>query len=83
MKKKNLIYITLSLFLTSISFVSCDDYLDINKNPNYPTEATLATLLPSAGATTVAQWGFNGQLVGDLWNQYVTQGNLRINTILQ
>ncbi len=75
MKKKNLIYITLSLFLTSISFVSCDDYLDINKNPNYPTEATLATLLPSAGATTVAQWGFNGQLVGDLWNQYVTQGN--------
>lgn len=66
---------TLSLFLTSISFVSCDDYLDINKNPNYPTEATLSTLLPSAGATTVAQWGLNGQLVGDLWSQYVTQGN--------
>lgn len=55
--------------------MSCDGYLDINKNPNYPTEATLETLLPSAGATTVAQWGLNAQLVGDLWNQYVTQGN--------
>jgi hypothetical protein len=75
MKKKKLIYIVLSVFVTSISFVSCSDYLDINKNPNYPTEATLATLLPSVGATTVAQWGYNGQLVGDLWNQYVTQGN--------
>ncbi|MFT4224422.1 SusD/RagB family nutrient-binding outer membrane lipoprotein [Dysgonomonas sp.] len=75
MKKKNLIYMALSIFLASMSLASCDDYLDVNKNPNFPTSATLETLLPSVGATTVAQWGLNGQLVGDLWNQYTTQGN--------
>lgn len=75
MKKKKLIYIALSLLLASGSFTSCDDYLDINDNPNYPTTANLESLLPSAGASTVAQWGLNGQLVGELWNQYVTQGN--------
>ena len=75
MKKKKFLYKTLLVFLSSISLISCDEYLDINNNPNYPTEATLGTLLPSTGATTVAQWGLNGQLLGDLWNQYVTQGN--------
>ncbi|MDR0429633.1 MAG: SusD/RagB family nutrient-binding outer membrane lipoprotein [Tannerellaceae bacterium] len=73
--KKNLLYKTLMALIMSVPFISCDETLDVNKNPNYPTEATLETLLPSAGGTTVAQWGFNGQLVGDLWNQYVTQGN--------
>ncbi|GHV51058.1 hypothetical protein FACS1894181_12410 [Bacteroidia bacterium] len=74
MKKINFIFASLILLL-SAGFTSCNDYLDINDNPNYPTEATLTTLLPSIGATTVAQWGYNGQLIGDLWNQYVTQGN--------
>jgi hypothetical protein len=73
--KKNVLYRILMALIISLPFVSCDETLDINNNPNYPTEATLATLLPSAGATTVAQWGYNGQLVGELWNQYVTQGN--------
>ncbi|MDR1880372.1 MAG: SusD/RagB family nutrient-binding outer membrane lipoprotein [Tannerellaceae bacterium] len=73
--KKNRLYAGCMAVLLSVSAISCTDYLDINKNPNYPTEGTLSTLLPSAGATTVAQWGYNGQLVGDLWSQYVTQGN--------
>lgn len=73
--KKKLIYNILMAFIFSVPFVSCDGILDINNNTNYPTDATLETLLPSAGATTVAQWGFNGQLIGELWNQYVTQGN--------
>ncbi|MBK5721341.1 SusD/RagB family nutrient-binding outer membrane lipoprotein [Dysgonomonas sp. Marseille-P4677] len=75
MKKKTLIYIVLSVLLTSIPFTSCDEYLDVNENPNYPTDANLESLLPAAGASTVAQWGLNGQLIGDLWCQYVTQGN--------
>lgn len=75
MKKKNLIYIILSVFLTSMTFTSCDDYLDVNDNPNYPVDASLESLLPAAGASTVAQLGLNGQLIGDIFNQYVTQGN--------
>ncbi|SBW01856.1 conserved exported hypothetical protein [uncultured Dysgonomonas sp.] len=75
MKKKNLIYIILLVLATSISFTSCDDYLDVNENSNYPAEANLESLLPAAGASTVAQLGLNGQLMGDVWCQYVTQGN--------
>ncbi len=75
MKKRNLIYIALSLLLTSGAFTSCDDYLDVNNNPNYPTTASLESLLPSAEANTIAQLGLNGQLIGSLWSQYVTQGN--------
>lgn len=75
MKKKNLIYIALSLLLTSVSFTSCSNYLDVNTNSNYPADANLESLLPSAEASTIAQLGLNGQLVGSLWCQYVTQGN--------
>lgn len=57
------------------SLTSCSDYLDTNDNPNYPTEATLATLLPSASATTIAQYGLNGTLIGTVWLQHATQGN--------
>lgn len=75
MKKKNLIYAGLITLMLSMSVISCDSYLDINENPNYPTDGTLATLLPSAGATTVAQLGLNGALIGNMWMQYTTQGN--------
>lgn len=75
MKKKNLIYIALLLLLTGGTFTSCDNYLDVNTNANYPPNASLESLLPSAEASTIAQLGLNGQLIGSLWSQYVTQGN--------
>jgi len=74
MKTKNYI-IAGFITLLSLFSLSCSDYLDINDNPNYPTEAPLANLLPSAGATTIAQWAYNGQLLGELWMQITTQGN--------
>lgn len=58
-----------------ITLSSCKDFLDINRNPNYPTEASCATLLPSVCASTVAQLGYNGELLGIMFNQYCTQGN--------
>ncbi len=61
--------------LCSLSLASCENFLDINKNPNYPSEATCETLLPSVCATTVAQWGYNGEVMGIMFNQYCTQGN--------
>lgn len=75
MKMKNLLYIALSLLLTSASFTSCNDYMDVNTNPNYPANANLESLLPAAEVGTIAQLGLNGQLIGSLWSQYVTQGN--------
>lgn len=61
--------------LCSLSLASCEDFLDINKNPNYPSEATCETLLPSVCATTVVQLGYNGEVMGIMFNQYCTQGN--------
>lgn len=61
--------------MTGTSVISCSDYLDINQDPNYVTEGTLATLYPSAAATTIARLGYQAQLFGDLWCQFVTQGN--------
>ena len=47
---------------------SCKKYLDINENPNQPTEATPELVLPSALVTTANNLnGFNSmgaQLVG-------------------
>lgn len=63
------------MLAVGVSLTSCDNYLDINTNPNYPGTATMETLLPSVGSSTIAQLGLNGDLIGSLWAQYVTQGN--------
>lgn len=72
---KNSITAIVSTAFLSLSVISCSDYLDVNENPNYPTDATKETLLPSASATTIAQFGLNGTLMGNLWLQHATQGN--------
>lgn len=61
--------------MTGTSLTSCSDYLDVNQNPNYPTDAALAQLLPSVCATTIARLGYDGVLIGNMWMQYTTQGN--------
>jgi hypothetical protein len=75
MKKMKFICKGLTTIVVSILVVSCEKYLDVNENPNYPTDASPVTLLPSAEATTVAQLGWNGALIGNMWMQYTTQGN--------
>lgn len=75
MKRRNFIYKGLAALLLGASMTSCEDYLDINNNPNFPTEATLSTLFPSAAITTISQTGYNGVLIGNMWMQYTTQGN--------
>ena len=67
----------LGALLTMGTVTSCSDsgYLDINYNPDYPTTATYKQLFPSAEASTVAVLGLYGQLTGNFWCQYATQGN--------
>ena len=74
MKKYYRIFAMLAVVF-SLTLSSCKDFLDINRNPNYLTEASCATLLPSACVSTVAQLGYNGELLGIMFNQYCTQGN--------
>ena len=60
----------LSLFATS-----CTKWLDINKNPNYISEADMSLLLPSVQLRTAAKVGYDLSLYGTFWSQYVVQCN--------
>lgn len=69
-------YTYLAAFLIgTLSLSSCESFLDINDNPNYPTSVNIEALLPSACASTVAQLGWNGCTIGTMWLQHTTQGN--------
>lgn len=61
--------------LLSVSITSCENYLDINDNPNYPAEAAANALLPSGMAGSVAALGFQYELFGGMWSQHYTQAN--------
>lgn len=82
MKKLNLLYVGLvsSLLLTS---TACSDYLDINDNPNYPSDVTASTLLPSGIASTIGVLGSSYELYGGMWSQHYMQGQTsnQYNTI--
>jgi hypothetical protein len=55
------------LLTTLVSLSACEDYLDINENPNNPTEVPAALLMAHATYRT----GDNIQLVGDITSYYV------------
>ncbi|WP_346861478.1 SusD/RagB family nutrient-binding outer membrane lipoprotein [uncultured Draconibacterium sp.] len=69
MKKLSIIF-SLVLLLSS-----CDKFLDINENPNYPSDVSDELLLTSgiAAVTNVycADWG----LIGSFWSQHWAQNN--------
>lgn len=60
------------LILGTVS--SCKkDYFDINTDPNYPANADVEQLLPSAQGAIAHVLGNNFQIVGGLYSQYWTQ----------
>jgi len=75
MKSYHLVKLYMIGIVFSFSFNGCKDYLDINENPNYPTSATLETLLASIHTTTMSTLGNSGYIIGSMWMQYTTQGN--------
>ncbi len=67
---KILAYIMLCTF---VLFGSCEDWLDINKDPNNPDEANEELTL-AAGISSVAYvYGGRYQVLGALWSQHWTQ----------
>jgi hypothetical protein len=63
------------IFSIVLLLSSCDNFLDINQNPNYPTDVSDELLLTSsiAAVTNVhcADWG----LIGSFWSQHWAQNN--------
>ncbi|NJM16892.1 MAG: SusD/RagB family nutrient-binding outer membrane lipoprotein [Bacteroidales bacterium] len=69
--KNKCIYILTIVWL--VAFTACEDYLDVNKDPNNPAQVTEDLLLP-AGITSVAYvMGGRYQVLGALWSQHWTQ----------
>ncbi len=59
--------------LTGLSFGSCKKFLDVNRNPNVSTAATVKTLLPAAELYLASGVGVDLQVAGAFWSQYWTQ----------
>ena len=69
----------LSSFFTLLllmSLVSCDDYLDINDDPNNPSSVDPALVLPSAQIKIATTLGADYAVVGGLWAQHWTQSHV-------
>lgn len=77
-------YISTALLALTLVATGCRDWLDINDNPNYVSEAEMSDLLPSAQLLTADKVGYDLGLVGNFWSQYVVQCNEtnQYNTIM-
>ena len=73
-KNKILIQFILAGAIVFGSVTSCKkSFLDINTNPNDPSDVSVKELLPSAEAAIAHVVGNNFQIFGGLWGQYWTQ----------
>lgn len=67
--------IILIAFITSACMLSCDDFLDVNKNPNQATTATPELVLTAALNNTAAQNFYNQ--MGAMWaGQWCPSGDV-------
>lgn len=73
----------LGLLLLAVTAVSCNDFLDVNRDPYYPAEASTPLLFTSATGWSAAVLGSDVQLTGALWAQHYSQNNTsqQYNTI--
>lgn len=68
----------LKIFLVAIAavtFSSCDQWLDINTDPNYPSEIPTAMPITSGMGSAATVIGGQYAILGALWAQHFTQDN--------
>ena len=71
--KKIFIY---SAFTIMALFTSCSDYLDVNTDPNNPTEVDPSLVLPSAEAQIAGVLNGYYGVLGGIWSQHWTQSHV-------
>ena len=52
---------------------SCEDYLDVNTDPNNPSDATVDLVFPAGVSSVAFTLGGQWQILGSLWSQHWTQ----------
>ena len=65
--------ISSTLLAAALLFTGCQDWLDINTNPNYLPETDYSLLMPSAEMRLAEKVGYDLALYGHFWSQYVNQ----------
>ena len=68
--KKLVILFGIVLFLSS-----CDKFLDINENPNFPKDVSSELLLTAAQASVTNVYAADWGLIGSFWSQHWAQNN--------
>ncbi|WP_353717918.1 SusD/RagB family nutrient-binding outer membrane lipoprotein [Dyadobacter sp. 676] len=63
------------LLLAALSLGSCNDWLDVNEDPNNPTNVAPEFVLPAAQASVVGAVGGDLAIIGGIWSQHWTQSN--------
>jgi hypothetical protein len=61
------------MFLALFAVASCDNTLDINVDPSYPTSSTADLSLASGEVFITSAIGGDLQLMGSIWSQYYAQ----------
>jgi len=69
MKKRKYI----AILLVNLILTGCQDWLDINQDPNNPAEVDYEVVLPSGITSAVYVMGGRYQVLGALWSQHLTQ----------
>lgn len=67
--------ITLIFSLLVFVLAGCSDFLDVNENPNFPTEVEDYLILPAAQASVASVMSADYGLVGGFWSQHWAQNN--------
>lgn len=61
--------------IAAIAFSSCDKWMDINTDPNYPSEIPTAMPITSGMGSSATVIGGQYAILGSLWAQHFTQDN--------
>lgn len=64
------------LIATVFSLNACSDWLDVNDDPNNPTNVAPEFVLPAAQMSIAATVSGNFSIVGGLWSQHWTQSHV-------
>lgn len=61
--------------MSVLAFASsgCGNWLDVNDNPNYPTDVEKSSLLPTVEMRLAEKVGYDIAMVGSFWSQYIVQ----------
>ena len=68
-------FVFISTIVLGLATASCDSYLDINQDPNSPSESMMTTdvMLPAAEMNLVSSYGDFARITGGYFAQYYAQ----------